>query len=168
MSLYNALFGKNKDSDLLLKIIGIDQSGGKYQSGRFRDIYLNADGSKIILYTRNGGGNRDEYQPLIDILATHPNYLKDYDDDFDCTYAYIEFSVPDEFKEEVKALTTGKEPEKIGDAFQRLVKDMESNKETEEVARSKRVGKKIFREIEDQKDGIIIIDSTDGDIPNKN
>lgn len=168
MSLYNALFGKNKDSDLLLKIIGIDQPDGKYQSGRFRDIYLNADGSKIILYTRNGGGNRDEYQPLIDILATHPNYLKDYDDDFDSTYAYIEFSVPEEFREEVKSLATGKDPEKIGDAFQRLTKDIDSNKNTEEVARAKRVGEKIFGDIEGRKDGIIIIDSTDGDVPNKN
>jgi hypothetical protein len=67
-----------------------------YISGRFRDIYLNEDGTKIILRTRNGGGNRESYWYVFEILRSHPNYLNDYDDEFDNTYAYIEFSVPKE------------------------------------------------------------------------
>ena len=83
MSLYNMLHGQNSLSPFLLGILEIDQEGGKYQSGRFRDIYLNEDGTKVTLFTRNGGGNREEYQDLIDVLATHPNYITDFDDDFD-------------------------------------------------------------------------------------
>ena len=88
-----------------------------WQSGRFRDIYLNKNGTKIILYTRNGGGNRESYFYIFDILKKHPNYLKDYDDDFDCTYAYIEFSVPKKAKELCKELSTGKNPETIQEKF---------------------------------------------------
>lgn len=84
-----------------------------YESGRFRDIYLNEDGTKIILFTRNGGGNRESYFYIFDILKTHPNYITDYDDDFDCTYAYIEFSVPEEYKEALKQLSTGEKPKTL-------------------------------------------------------
>lgn len=136
MSLYNMLHGVNQNSKLLLKIIGLDEDKGvkfpeewdcyeqgitevgqkyideckekkQYPTGRFRDISLNEDGTKIVLYTRNGGGNRESYEYVFEILESHPNYICDYDDDFDCTYAYIEFSVPDEWKDSCKTLATG-------------------------------------------------------------
>lgn len=165
MSLYNALFGENKLRPLLLKVLGIDQPDGEFDSGRFRDIYLNGDGTRIILYTRNGGGNRDEYQYVLDNFSeNHPNYIKDYDDDFDCTYAYVEFSVPDGYKEELKDLATGVEPKKVGEAFQELFKDMESGKDTEAVQRSKKVAEKIIGAINSsQNGGIITIDPDDGE-----
>lgn len=154
MSLYNALFGTNPIASLLLKILDIDQAKGKYKSGRFRDIYLNADGTKIILLTRNGGGNREDYFP--ENIKEHPNYLTDYDDSFDSTYAYIEFSVPKQFEEEIKKLATGKEPEKLSEKFQRVVEALEENKDTEETRRAKEVGKKIFKKME-QGDKVIEI-----------
>ena|SRR3990167_10308610 len=125
MSLYNILHGVNDLAPLLLKMLDLDQPKGKFETGRFRDIYLNEDGTKIILLTRNGGGNRDSYQSVFDDLeANHPNYLTNYDDDFDCTYAYIEFSVPKEFKEDLKALAVGEKPknmwEKTNEAISRL------------------------------------------------
>ena len=82
-------------------------------SGRFRDIYLNEDGTEIILYTRNGGGNRKEYWYIFEILSHHPNYLTDYDDDFDCTYAYIKFSIPEKARGLVGKLVTGEKPKTI-------------------------------------------------------
>jgi len=97
----------------------------QYPSGRFRDIYINEDGSEITLYTRNGGGNRESYFYVFDILSKHPNYLRDYDDDFDSTYAYIVFSVPEEAKELVSGLVTGEKPETIHEKFQQTMMEME-------------------------------------------
>lgn len=154
MSLYNSLFGVNSIAPILLKILDIDQPKGKYTSGRFRDIYLNADGTKVILLTRNGGGNREDYFP--EDIKKHPNYLTDYDDSFDSTYAYIEFSVPKQFEKEIKALATGKEPEKLSEKFQRVVENLEKGKDTEETIKAKEVGKKIFKKMK-QGDRIIEI-----------
>lgn len=95
-----------------------------FPSGRFRDAYLNDKGSRIILYTRNGGGNREDYQYVFDLLRKHPHYVSDYDDDYDCTYAYIEFKVPDEYKGLCEGLATGENPETINSKFHRLIEDL--------------------------------------------
>lgn len=91
--MYNMLFGENDLADVLLKMLNLT----KEDCGRYRDCYLDIMGEKIIIYTRNGGGNREDYEDVFDVLSKHPNYICDYDDDFDCTYASIEFSVPDKF-----------------------------------------------------------------------
>ena len=122
MSMYNLLHGTNKLAAFLLKVLELDQSGGKWNTGRFRDIYLNKDGTKIILLTRNGGGNREGYFP--DNIVNHPNYITDYDDDFDCTYAYIEFSVPEQFKELVAKLSSGKDPLTLKEKFDNIMAEM--------------------------------------------
>lgn len=122
MSLYNLLHGTNKSAALLLKVLELDQSGGKWNTGRFRDIYLNEDGTKIILLTRNGGGNREDYFP--NNIVKHPNYITDYDDDFDCTYAYIEFSVPEKFKELIGKLSTGKKPQTLKEKTDNIIAEM--------------------------------------------
>jgi hypothetical protein len=120
------LHGYDKLAPALMKILNLDCDGG-YDTGRFRDIHLNADGTKIILLTRNGGGNREDYQGVIDHLATHPNYLSDYDDDFDCTYAYVEFSTPQEYLEQCKGLTTGEKLESIYDKFQKVIEQIKNS-----------------------------------------
>lgn len=139
MSMYNMLFGFSSLAPILLEVLGIDRKidnppeipkgtfndwgypiEGKIQpyidecikkeywvSGRSRDIYLKDE--KIILYTRNGGGNRKCYWYIFDILEKHPNYLCDYDDDFDCTYAYIEFSIPEDYKADLLKLINKEE-----------------------------------------------------------
>ena len=96
--MYNMLFGENELADDLLKMLNLT----KEDCGRYRDCYLDENGEKIIVYTRNGGGNREYYEEVFDKLSSHTNYLCDYDDDFDCTYASIEFSVPDKFIELTK------------------------------------------------------------------
>lgn len=96
MSMYNMLFGKNPYSKVLLTMLGLKED----QCGRFRDCFLHDN--KIMVYTRNGGGNREEYQEVIDELAKHKNFIRDYDDPVDCTYCYIEFSVPEEYKEDIQ------------------------------------------------------------------
>lgn len=110
--MYNMLFGENELSGILLKMLNLS----KEDCGRYRDCYLDKKGEKIIVYTRNGGGNREDYEYVFDKLSKHSNYICDYDDDFDCTYASIEFRVPDRFikltKKMVKEgadITTGSE-----------------------------------------------------------
>lgn len=99
---------------------------GYYPSGRYRDIYLNSDGTKIILYTRNGGGNRPYYTYVFRILRKHPNYIDDYDDDFDSTYAYIVFSVPEKFIALCQSLATGQEPKTIKEKLDETLNEIES------------------------------------------
>jgi hypothetical protein len=94
--MYNVLFGVNKFNRILLKILGLTRE----DCGRFRDCYL--QDNKIIIYTRNGGGNRKDFQDVFNKLSKHKNYITNYDDDFDCTYAYIEFSIPEEYGEDLK------------------------------------------------------------------
>jgi hypothetical protein len=90
MSMYNMVFGVSPAAPLLMAALNLKAA----DVGRFRDCYL-TDAGEIAVYTRNGGGNRDDYQDVFDALEKHPQYLRDEDDDFDCTYATIYFSVPD-------------------------------------------------------------------------
>jgi hypothetical protein len=131
VGLYNVLFGTNQSADELLAVLGLARAS----VGRFRDCYV-SDG-QIVVYTRNGGGNRecinlpeygcggwwgkDEctndycrkhhpekrtsdgdcgdpscYACIIEYrLPKHPCYIRDEDDEFDCTYASIYFRIPD-------------------------------------------------------------------------
>jgi hypothetical protein len=123
MSFYNSLFGVNNAAPVLLKILG--KTDGDF--GRFRDAYLNETGEKIIIYTRCGGGNREDYQHVFDEMEQHPNYLRNYDDDFDCTYAYFEFAVPDTFKDELKIMAEAiGQKQSPSEKFQQLLSDMEA------------------------------------------
>ena len=101
MGLYNMVFGMNPLSDVILATLGLTRA----DCGRFRDCFVT--NGEIAVYTRNGGGNREEYQPVIDKLAEHPCYLRDQDDDFDNTYATIYFKFPDEFAEGLKKIDSG-------------------------------------------------------------
>jgi len=154
------LFGTNKIAPALLFILDLNQPDKIWDSGRYRDIYLNEDGTIIILYTRNGGGNRrhwdlshSKYKEGPDCpcpgciitykLKKHPNYIRDYDDDFDSTYAYVEFEVPKQFKEIAESLATGKKPQSIHEKFDKYIEKIKAGKEQipEELA-------KIFRKIQ--------------------
>lgn len=97
MSLYGMVFGQNPASLAILATLGLTEG----DVGRFRDCFVDKDESgtlRIAVYTRNGGGNREAYQDVLDQLATHPLYIEDRDDDFDSTYATIYFKVPPEFE----------------------------------------------------------------------
>jgi hypothetical protein len=95
---YNMLFGMNPISHAILATLGLTS----HDVGRFRDCYVT--NGEIAVYTRNGGGNREDYQEVIDKLAQHPCYLRDSDDKFDCTYCTIYFRYPDEWAEDLKKI----------------------------------------------------------------
>ena len=147
MSLYNYLFGENSESHILLGMIGVN----KDYFDRYRDIELIEAGTKIRVFTRLGGGNREYYQETWEKIKNHELYIKDYDDDFDCTYAYIEYNIPEQFKETAKKMFKG-EPVSFSDKFHKELEEM--NKEgTEAYKKAEQMAKKIEYIIDNLNDG---------------
>jgi len=100
--LYNVLFGENgSQKEFLFTVLG--KSQGDF--GRYRDIYVTE--THIVVHTRNGGGNRENYEDVFEEMSTHPLYDYDEDDDFDCTYANIYFKHPTEHIEVLKEMAQG-------------------------------------------------------------
>jgi hypothetical protein len=95
MGLYNMVFGNNPQAPLVLALLGLSPS----DVGRFRDAWFEKTpdgGLRCAVYTRNGGGNRDDYAGAWENIQAHPTYLIDRDDDYDCTYATAWFGLPAE------------------------------------------------------------------------
>lgn len=103
MSLYNMLNGVNPCTFLILPMLG--KHPDEYPI--FRDCFIEED--HIVVLTRVGGNNRDcgfgEAK-----LYSHPNFVRTYDDDFDNTYGYYVFSVPDEWKDDFNKLMNSEKP----------------------------------------------------------
>ena len=134
MSLYNALFGENPTSNILLGMLGLN----KEYFDRYRDIELIEGGTKIRVFTRLGGGNREYYTGTWEKIQSHELYIEDYDDDFDCTYAYIEYKIPKKYKETAKKMFNG-EPISLFAKFNKELEDMdkegtEANKKAKQIA----------------------------------
>jgi hypothetical protein len=163
MSLYGLLFGRNPASRLLLAMLNLEEP----DVGRFRDCYLRrgdvADSElppeelakkplRIVIYTRNGGGNREDYEGATSLLQALPGYLTDYDDDFDCTYASYEFEVPEAFKATAEELASlGAEssvsPEEKCKTLIENLQKQDSNDPT--VRHAMAVGKAMFAKIDE-------------------
>ena len=137
MSLYSKLIGENKEANTLLKVLNVDREF----FGRYRDIYVNKDGRRIVVYTRLGGQNRPYYEDTFKQIRKHKLYLSDADDTYDNTYAYIYFKVPFiQYKNVTKFLADGTEPEDIKTKFDNAMEDLNNPmsrayKATEEIAK---------------------------------
>lgn len=145
MSLYNMLFGMNPGSDFFLAMLNLQRG----DVGRFRDCYLRRGPREaetvieteplyIVVYTRNGGGNREDYEAVTETLQAHPNYVTDYDDDFDCTYASYEFLVPEAFKAPMEEFVRAT-PESLPEAtpqerFQTLIAKLQDDSASDDPA----------------------------------
>lgn len=99
--LYNMLFGKNEQAPALLAMLGLEN----FDFGRYRDTYVTED--HIVVLTRCGGGNREDYEWVFASAAQNPYYAYDEDSDFDCTYAEIYFRHPPEFAPLLKEMAAG-------------------------------------------------------------
>jgi hypothetical protein len=147
MSLYNMLFGTNPLAHLYLSMLGLTDG----DTGRFRDCFLAKDPETgeehIVIFTRNGGGNRDDYAGTTATLQSHPEYVRDFDDEFDCTYASYVFKVPTAFKSIVEKITSTLEDQHTdpGSRFQELLKKLETNDKSDpQVKHAIEVGEKIL------------------------
>jgi hypothetical protein len=98
--LYNMVLGDGHEGDrgsLVLTLLSVPPDDRMWFVGRFRDAWIEAepDGPPIlVIYTRNGGGNRDDQHEAIAAMQQHPLYLRDRDDTFDSTYATFYFTCP--------------------------------------------------------------------------
>lgn len=106
--------GQRARGAFLLRILG------NPEPGRFRDAWVEKgdDGEPIIvIYTRNGGGNRECYchdhpepgclEQVIEDLQADPLYLSDEDDDGDRTYASFRFRCPPEVRDLLAGIAGG-------------------------------------------------------------
>lgn len=145
MSLYNALFGRNPFAPPLLALVDLPIA----QIPRFRDVTISEDRKRVVVMTRTGGGNRETYESDNNLLAIHPRYVRDRDDEFDSTYAYFEFEIPEAAAKVVEiiceSIATSDRPL---DKFEKLLGKMKAgNDDDPEVKRALEVGRKIFETI---------------------
>jgi hypothetical protein len=122
MSLYNMLFGVNELAGILLKIIGMNPN----DIPRFRDCFIS--NGEIVIYTRTGGGNRDEYELENDRLADNENYLRNEDDSYDCTYANFYYKFPDEYAADLNAIEERVTTYTPSEKFRLLFESMDAKK----------------------------------------
>lgn len=150
MSLYYNLFGVNEDTPILLGMIGVNI---KYFA-RFRDVFLCNGGKNIRVYTRSGGQNREVFKDNWKTIIHNPLYAGDYDDGFDDTYAYIEFNIPEKYKDTAKKMFK-EEPINVGEKFKNECKEMQKIG-TPAYNRANEIAKKIMDKLENSKDGDIL------------
>ena len=150
MSLYNTLFGENEDATALLGMLSLRRQDFE----RYRDVYLNKKGTKIIVLTRIGGGNRSDYKNVFKNIKKHPDYIKNYDDKFDKTYAYFEFNVPEKYKHTCKTIAPKEDRLSVGDMFKKEAEESQIPG-TDAYKRADKIAEKI---IEDIKKGNHIIE----------
>lgn len=92
MSLYNLVHGENPHAEELLEMLNDVQY---LDIPRYRDCYLSNDKTEIIVLTRTGGGNRQDYEEENEKMTMHPWYTHDEDADFDRTFAEFHFEIPE-------------------------------------------------------------------------
>lgn len=142
MSMYNAIFGVNELAPLLFELLGLKPDNFY----RFRDAYLNEEGL-IAVYTRAGGGNREDGAAHAEAIRKHPWYLRDRDDDFDRTYSTFFFQPCNEAKVILDSMTEDASPPPAA-KFKKLLDDMQTKSDSPETRRALEVGKKIFGAIQ--------------------
>jgi len=177
MSLYNMIFGTNPLGGILkgLLELDVDRDGipempefdymecdykgdmdawceaciamRYFPTGRFRDIFIEEDGKHVTLYTRNGGGNRDVYFYVFRLLRKHPQYVDDYDDDFDSTYAYVKFTLTDDQVALLAAMPRGDRAQ-----WETFLADLQAGKQTPEVQRAVEGAKPLLAQIAQELD----------------
>jgi hypothetical protein len=121
MGLYNVMFGENQFGPVLVELVNKRQP---IEVGRYRDAWVEAHGDRplIRVHTRNGGGNREDYDDPS--MQAHPWYVRDEDDDFDCTYADYWFAPdPDDLDQETMAalVTMAGDPVNMGERWRQAI-----------------------------------------------
>ena len=143
MSLYNQLFGEDENATALLGMIKVTRN----DFGRYRDVHLNKEGTKIIVTTRLGGGNRDDYKQVFINMTKNENYIDNYDDAFDNTYCYFVFRVPKKYLKTCQTIAPKEDPLTVGELFKKEVEEADIPG-TDAYKRMDAIAKQIMGEIE--------------------
>lgn len=155
-ALYNVLMKRNHISDRLFTIIGLTQE----EIRKFRDIWINPEGTKIMILHVNDGEKGIDADLRI---AENPNFVSREIWESDNSFAIYHFSIPKnkEVKEIAKSLA------KISDTEHRLKKyarTLENMFTTGEGFQTfKTIGDKILRAKDyAEKEGIADVEHGDG------
>lgn len=143
MSLYNTLFGENEDATALLGMINLTRNDFQ----RYRDVHLNVAGTIITVLTRIGGNNRKDYRQVFTNIRRNEFYVKDFDDNFDNTYAYFQFKVPEKYAKTCKHIAPKEERKTIKELFDKEIHDMQIPG-TEAFERAEKLARQIMGNIE--------------------
>ncbi len=112
MSLYNMIHGFSPAVFLVLPML--DKHPDEYP--RFRDCFINDKDhpeydNYIQIYTRTGGANRKDFEEENQIIKNMDNFVADFDDKFDSTFASWLFKVPEKWKDDFDKIIKGKTKE---------------------------------------------------------
>lgn len=124
--MYEMVCNINPDAGRVLNLIGLDPTF-LIEECRLRDVYLSKDKTKVVIFTRIGGGNRESYSASIKRLKNFKGYVTDYDDDFDNTYAYFEYQIPQEKLPMVVAFLASSDTTTGGEKIKASLKQLEEN-----------------------------------------
>ena len=121
MSLYNMITGATGATFFVLPVLGKHPE----EYPRFRDCFLGDEehpeyNGKIQIYTRVGGGNRDDYEEEIAALRKMPGFIADFDDSFDSTFASFVFDIPEKWQADIALYLLGKVAETSAE-YQELI-----------------------------------------------
>lgn len=143
MSLYNKLFGENENAMELLGMIKLTRN----DFGRYRDTYLNKNATIITVLARIGGDNRKNYKQVFTNIRKNKWYIRDFDDNFDNTYAYLQFKVPEEYQYTCKIIAPKEEELTVSEKFKKELAEAEIQG-TDAYKKMDIIAKQIMGEIE--------------------
>ena len=124
MSLYSLWSGGlNPFAGILLGSLGFKQPLDEID--RFRDCYVDAD-DNIVVFTRTGGQNRDQYQAGNQHLAERADFLRTEDWSEDGTYAKFVYQPPEEVRELTRQLGEAGARSDPTQKFRAFLADMDS------------------------------------------
>lgn len=121
--LYNMLYGYTMECVTLAPMLTDENPQNFFP--RFRDCFISEDGERIVIFTRVGGNNRSDpdaygYDQDWDFgeskLYAMPEFVRTWDDDFDNTYGFYEFNVPEQWREDFQRIKDN-EFDKLSDAY---------------------------------------------------
>lgn len=150
MALYTQLFGENKEATSILGFANLNRE----MFPRYRDVFLCDDGNNVIVYTRIGGPNRNNYKQQIKNIKQHKQFITDYDDKHDNTYAYFKFKVLPEYIDTTKIMFD-EEPLTVWELFERHLKRAQ-DPNSEEYKKDLEIAKQLMDAINNQPNGGII------------
>lgn len=135
MSLYNQLFDENKDATALLGMLSLTRN----DFARYRDVWLNKNGTIITVLARIGGNNRKDYKQVFTNIRKNKYFIKDFDDNFDNTYAYLQFKIPEKYQYTCKSIAPKEERLSLKEMFEKEIQEAkipgsEADKRIEKIA----------------------------------
>ena len=105
MSLYHLLHGKPSDELFEKLILWSDLKN--IEIPRFRDISVSDKEPVVIILTRTGGGNREEYEADNVAMTVFDTFIEEYDCSWDRTYAEFRYNIKKEYIDEWKKMIDG-------------------------------------------------------------